>query len=311
MGTGDRYECLKALNEEEAKLQSLLQALRERQLDVPETRGVGALSSYDQHPADEGTETYEREKDIGLLMDTQQQLAQVKKARTKLVQGTYGLCDACGRAIDPERLQALPHAILCLACKAAEENELGDRHPPLEEEMLTPKFTRSYRYPRGPAYDMEDTWQDLARYGLSDSPGDVPDSIEADDSYLNADENIGIVEPTDGIIDIAGFGQTDYDEIYPDLANVNPSRHPYPADFHLPANDEEYLVEWDPNTVGLADGSLDDNLWQEIRAGFPGDPEEEMAEELTPALEEEWRREYLADRRQKPGDTGEPHKQQG
>ncbi|MGB5873528.1 MAG: TraR/DksA C4-type zinc finger protein [Bacteroidota bacterium] len=30
---------------------------------------------------------------------------------------TYGLCGACGRRIPRERLEAVPHATLCLVCK--------------------------------------------------------------------------------------------------------------------------------------------------------------------------------------------------
>ncbi|MGH9296069.1 MAG: TraR/DksA family transcriptional regulator, partial [Acidimicrobiales bacterium] len=35
-------------------------------------------------------------------------------------EGTYGSCDACGADIDPDRLEALPWAVLCVACKSAE-----------------------------------------------------------------------------------------------------------------------------------------------------------------------------------------------
>lgn len=44
---------------------------------------------------------------------------EIDRALEKLEDGTYGLCDGCGTAIGPERLEALPWAVLCVACKAA------------------------------------------------------------------------------------------------------------------------------------------------------------------------------------------------
>jgi DnaK suppressor protein len=45
--------------------------------------------------------------------------AEIDRALAKLEEGTYGLCDACGGEIAGERLEALPWATLCVACKAA------------------------------------------------------------------------------------------------------------------------------------------------------------------------------------------------
>jgi DnaK suppressor protein len=41
----------------------------------------------------------------------------VRAALARFQQGTYGLCERCGMAIDPARLQALPYAALCMACQ--------------------------------------------------------------------------------------------------------------------------------------------------------------------------------------------------
>jgi len=50
-------------------------------------------------------------------------LAEIEHALDKLNQGTYGLCDNCGQSIDPARLEAIPHANLCLNCKARQEKQ--------------------------------------------------------------------------------------------------------------------------------------------------------------------------------------------
>jgi DnaK suppressor protein len=67
---------------------------------------------------EEATETLELEKRLTLENRTRQSLAIVERAIEKIGQGTYGLCDNCGKPIDPERMKALPQATLCLNCKA-------------------------------------------------------------------------------------------------------------------------------------------------------------------------------------------------
>lgn len=46
-------------------------------------------------------------------------LADVVRAETKVADGTYGSCERCGAVIPPERLDARPWALLCVACAAA------------------------------------------------------------------------------------------------------------------------------------------------------------------------------------------------
>lgn len=44
-------------------------------------------------------------------------LAQAEIALARLEAGTYGICEACGRAIDPARLEVVPAALLCVDCQ--------------------------------------------------------------------------------------------------------------------------------------------------------------------------------------------------
>lgn len=67
---------------------------------------------------EEATETLELEKRLVLENRIRQELAGIEHALEKFEKGTYGLCDNCGQPIDPERLEALPQANLCLKCKA-------------------------------------------------------------------------------------------------------------------------------------------------------------------------------------------------
>lgn len=45
-------------------------------------------------------------------------LADVRRARAKLAEGSYGSCDGCRGPIAPERLEALPWATHCIGCAA-------------------------------------------------------------------------------------------------------------------------------------------------------------------------------------------------
>jgi DnaK suppressor protein len=38
-----------------------------------------------------------------------------------MADGTYGTCANCGKKIPVARLEALPHATLCIECQAASE----------------------------------------------------------------------------------------------------------------------------------------------------------------------------------------------
>ena len=57
-----------------------------------------------------------------------QRLKVLARAEEKIREGTYGLCEACGKAIPPARLQSVPEAVLCLRCaEQAERRTLRTR----------------------------------------------------------------------------------------------------------------------------------------------------------------------------------------
>lgn len=60
---------------------------------------------------------YEREKLLALLRNLEQKLEDISYAFGLMEEGTYGICENCGREIGAARLEALPHATLCIECK--------------------------------------------------------------------------------------------------------------------------------------------------------------------------------------------------
>lgn len=112
------------LANERARLDGVKSTFDDEGLDQTESDSVGELSSYDQHQADMGTETFEREKDLSILEQVEAELADIEHALRRLDDGTYGTCEVCGTAIPEERLEAMPAARLCLEHQAEAEREV-------------------------------------------------------------------------------------------------------------------------------------------------------------------------------------------
>lgn len=88
----------------------------------------GDLSSYSFHMADQGTDAMEREKQFLFASKEGRYLWHVNEALRRLyfTPEKFGKCHECGDEIGFERLDALPHARLCIKCKAKEEDGKRD-----------------------------------------------------------------------------------------------------------------------------------------------------------------------------------------
>ena len=84
----------------------------------------GDLSSYSFHMADQGTDAMEREKQFLFASQEGRYLWHVNYALNKLYNSPekYGVCEATGKSIPFERLDALPHARFCIEAKEKEED---------------------------------------------------------------------------------------------------------------------------------------------------------------------------------------------
>jgi RNA polymerase-binding transcription factor DksA len=86
------------------------------------------LSSVDQHPAEQATETLEREIDLSVLASVDAELAEVTAALARVEADTYGKCEVCGKQIADGRLEAMPAARYCVDDQARAER--GPNHRP-------------------------------------------------------------------------------------------------------------------------------------------------------------------------------------
>jgi len=93
-------------------------SLAEGALNADE-QASGNLSHVPLHPADLGTDAFERQFTQGLLESDVQTLAEIVAALERIEEGTFGHCQECRKSIPGARLQALPYARYCLQCARA------------------------------------------------------------------------------------------------------------------------------------------------------------------------------------------------
>lgn len=141
-----------------------------------DNNNTSELSNYDNHPAEIASDLFDIEQQMALKKLQEKEIEQIERAKEKIKQGTYGICEKCGKDIDPARLEVLPHARLCIDCARKEDEYIqilkGDkkkRRPP-EEQVIN-------------ASNMNDTLKgevlfDVMQYGSADSHQDRGGEID-------------------------------------------------------------------------------------------------------------------------------------
>ncbi|WNB90810.1 TraR/DksA C4-type zinc finger protein [Bacillus sp. NEB1478] len=167
---------------------------------------TGELSSYDNHPADLGTELFEREKDIAINDLHEKELEDIDTALMSIERGKYGVCKTCGDDIPKERLEVVPST---LYCKEHSPGQHSSDDRPAEENVAGPDYSkRSNDDKDATFFDSEDTWQSVAQYGTSETPSDFEDPEKEDYNamYEDSDDDDGYVEAYEGFVttDITG-----------------------------------------------------------------------------------------------------------
>jgi len=107
------------------KRREMLEGIESLRKDSADTirESTGELSSHTYHMADLGTDAQEREKKFLLASKSGRFVYHIDEALRRIKEGTYGKCQACGEPISTARLEAVPHARFCIACKEAEEKK--------------------------------------------------------------------------------------------------------------------------------------------------------------------------------------------
>lgn len=76
-------------------------------------------SSMPIHMADLGSDNFEQEFTLSLMENEEDTLSAIESALERIEDGTYGECEECGGKIPKARLNALPHASMCVKCAEA------------------------------------------------------------------------------------------------------------------------------------------------------------------------------------------------
>lgn len=66
--------------------------------------------------AEQATELENGETLVALDREAEEELVRIDQALKRLDDGSYGSCVSCGEAIADKRLEAIPHASLCIDC---------------------------------------------------------------------------------------------------------------------------------------------------------------------------------------------------
>ena len=77
-----------------------------------------ADEDFDEQGGDAASETVERSRVMAIVGNLRDMLDSVNEALSKLEQGSYVKRDVCGKQIPKKRLDALPHATMCIECRA-------------------------------------------------------------------------------------------------------------------------------------------------------------------------------------------------
>ncbi|WP_440895858.1 TraR/DksA C4-type zinc finger protein [Amphibacillus sp. Q70] len=167
----------------------LMDKIKRDKIRATEEEYSTELSDYDNHPGDQGTELYEREKDLALTTHEQNELNEIKQALESIENGHYGQCIVCGNEIETDRLKAVPETNLCIEHADSKAEFNGEE----QQSMGSLEF------------DETNSWNILEGYGSSESPSDFTSDH---DDYNHLTEKSDS-DTTDDMDHFANKNQTD------------------------------------------------------------------------------------------------------
>lgn len=158
---------------EEMKSESLQSIANKNETIATNASESGELSNYDNHPADSGTELYDREKDYILMKYANKDLDQIEHALKQIEKGNYGICEVCSQPIMMERLEAIPYATHCVEHSIQSEKHDVANHD--NDSFIS-------------EHDPNDFFS-VAQFGTSETPSDFFQSMDSyNDMYNEKDD---------------------------------------------------------------------------------------------------------------------------
>jgi RNA polymerase-binding transcription factor DksA len=193
----DQYKSI--LSKKEKEIKHTIELMKENKSAEQDKYSPTELSNYDNHPAEIGTLLYEVEHNNAIRVHEEYLLRQIEDALARIDKGTYGICTFCGTEIDEERLLALPYVNSCIECeedRSANASILRVKPPYIEQELRIKKHLNEWD---DTEFEGLDQWNDLVKYGSSDTPQDMGKNRDLKEFYTNEIDNQGIVDDMDRI----------------------------------------------------------------------------------------------------------------
>ena len=115
-------ELRRALETRRDEVQAEIDRMADELQVVGQRPGAGQ-GGYGNHMADDGSEVMEAERLQTISGDIGDILALINGALERMDEGTYGICQRCGKPINPERLEAFPYVAFDIDCQTILERE--------------------------------------------------------------------------------------------------------------------------------------------------------------------------------------------
>lgn len=89
---------------------------------IGEDQGI-ENGSLGNHMAEDGSSVMEADRLSTISEDLRSLMNEIDAALRRMDEGTYGICERCGRPINEERLEAFPYVARCIECQSRIERE--------------------------------------------------------------------------------------------------------------------------------------------------------------------------------------------
>lgn len=195
------------LLKEKNKINETIEDMKVNGLSRNQREEIDELSVIDNHPADMGTEMFDKERGYALLDNEKSILTQIDEAINRIENGTYGKCELCGKEIQSERIKFMPYVLTCMDCESKKPDYITYRYDrPVEEKILAPlgmyfnDNNENDKMKDEVEYNAEDSWQDVDRNNArSHIKRNYDDEIDESGVYGEGESDEGVVEFTDTI----------------------------------------------------------------------------------------------------------------
>lgn len=104
------------LKESKDENKKILSSLKSNMINSTEKGTSTSNSQVTNHPADIGSELFEKELDIALMNNEKDIEIKIEDAIKRVENGEYDKCKLCRGLIEGERLEVLPYTDICASC---------------------------------------------------------------------------------------------------------------------------------------------------------------------------------------------------